>query len=279
MSAEEEAPPVVELLDEEEKQDPERYLPKDVTPDPNKPKVILTIKDPGHVIKGCFPIYEGRVKIEVDGTEKEIVVGEWDERWEAGVRAMRKGEEGTITSEGESVHIKVTDIQNLPEPYEIEVEQKIAFANERRLQGNSFYAQKDFTNAIKKYESSLKYSDQKFGLGMQEQADLKACSEPTFTNLAAVYLHLQNYHLAITHLTAAIENNKSCTTALIRRAKAYIGTYDFELAECDLSQISDEVLASNENVAAQVAEVRESLKKARAQGEKQDKQTYSKMFK
>lgn len=111
-----------------------------------------------------------------------------------------------------------------------------------REEGNRLYVGGDYEAASLKYQEALGLLEQlilREKPGEPEWEKLDKERVPFFVNLAQCQFKLKQYYATITSASEAISRDPSNVKALFRRSKAYIETWDLDLATEDLHQVAN----------------------------------------
>lgn len=124
----------------------------------------------------------------------------------------------------------------------LSTDQLVSALNEQlqeRQKGNSFYKARKFQQAMKHYETALGIVNFVVGMSSSDQMEIDNNKISCLLNISAVNIAMKDYGEAITHCTEAFELDNRSIKILLRRAKAYIGRREYELAQSDLARIKD----------------------------------------
>ncbi|CAH8558018.1 unnamed protein product [Dicrocoelium dendriticum] len=124
-----------------------------------------------------------------------------------------------------------------------------------REEGNRLYADKDYENASLKYQQALGLLEQlilREKPGEPEWEKLDKARVPFFVNLAQCQFKLKQYYAVIESTSEALSRDPSNAKALFRRAKAYVETWDLDLATEDLNRVAILMPEMNDAVKAEL---------------------------
>ena len=104
----------------------------------------------------------------------------------------------------------------------------VVFSNEHKLEANELFKNSLYLTAFQRYHKSISY------LIIAEQyeceIDLKKMKSQLYSNFAACQIKSGNYKMAIINCTKCLEIDNNNVKALFRRATAYAGIKEYELA-------------------------------------------------
>eukprot|EP01061_Rhynchopus_euleeides_P004591 TRINITY_DN1382_c0_g2_i1.p1 TRINITY_DN1382_c0_g2~~TRINITY_DN1382_c0_g2_i1.p1 ORF type:complete len:293 (+),score=106.13 TRINITY_DN1382_c0_g2_i1:118-879(+) len=228
---------------------------------------------------GPWPSDSAEVQLQEGDTTLTGNLGDWDEEPELDLaaRRMKAGTKATVEyrkADGCAIMrtVTMTKLTNVPEPFELDVDGKVAQAVALKEKANAHLKDKQYEKAERWYLAALRYSDVKFGLGAAEQDNLKACTATIENNLAVVLMAREEFRRAIDVLTDSISHLPENPKAYLRRAKCHARAHEFEKAEADLDAIKDASFQGD------VESVRLQLARARTDANHHDKETWGSMF-
>lgn len=108
-----------------------------------------------------------------------------------------------------------------------------------RRKGNDAYRARDYKTALHHYERAKSVVDLVQGLSQADQIEVILNKIAVNCNIAAVRLATQDYGAAVKACNDALELDPKCEKAIARRAKAYIGRHEYDLAEKDAGKLRD----------------------------------------
>lgn len=120
-------------------------------------------------------------------------------------------------------------------------EEKFATVPVLREEGNQLYSHGEYNKAAICYSEALGILDQlilREKPGEPEWIELDKSRIPLFVNLAQCQFKEKNYYAAIQNTTEALSRDPTNIKALYRRSKAYIETWDLDLATEDLRKLA-----------------------------------------
>ncbi|KAL2612812.1 hypothetical protein R1flu_024504 [Riccia fluitans] len=122
---------------------------------------------------------------------------------------------------------------------EMMVEERIGAADRRRVDGNEFFKENKFEEAIQQYEMALAYMGDDFMFQLfgkyKDMAD--AVKTPCHLNMAASLLKLKRYEESIGHCTIVLGEDPNNTKALFRRGKARAALGQTDAAKEDFNKV------------------------------------------
>ncbi|KAK7579658.1 hypothetical protein V9T40_000287 [Parthenolecanium corni] len=147
------------------------------------------------------------------------------------------------------------------ELWQIKDENKLELIPKLREEGNKFYATKDYTKALEKYELALMFIDQ-FQLREKprdvEWNHYNEMKVPFLLNSAQCKLCLGEYYAAIEKCNAVLEIDKENIKAIFRRGKAHIKVWNLEDAKRDFEKVLELDSSQKNAVAAAMADLRKA---------------------
>eukprot|EP00808_Paulinella_micropora_P023996 g69994.t1 len=128
--------------------------------------------------------------------------------------------------------IELLSFTNPPSTYDLKMPQKLEEGEKRKQQGNTFFKNKEWARAAKRYESASKIFEYENleQLKGEEQSQVKGLKSSCLGNLAQCKLMLKEFKEAIEHSTEALETQPNNAKNLFRRAKAQAQLSNYE--EC-----------------------------------------------
>ncbi|GFV17594.1 AH receptor-interacting protein [Trichonephila clavipes] len=128
------------------------------------------------------------------------------------------------------------------EPWTMNAQEKRQIIPELKEIGNQLYKKKQYEEASKKYAEALGLVEQlllREKPGDPEWLDLEKLKIPILSNYAQCKLLQKDYYSVIEFTTTILEKDKNNVKALFRRGKAYVGTWDLDLAENDFMKVAE----------------------------------------
>jgi tetratricopeptide (TPR) repeat protein len=153
-------------------------------------------------------------------------------------------------------------------------EEKIAYANRKKQEGNHFFSQGKYEVAVKRYEaavSAVKYGTDFEGEAKDQVESIKTSCE---LNIAAAKMKVNDWKEVITRTNNVLKENPANVKALYRKGVALGKIDNWDEAISILKKASDLDPADK----AIPREIKSLEQKIRAQNQK-DKHLYQKMFK
>jgi len=170
--------------------------------------------------------------------------------------------------------IELVDFKKSKEHYEYKVfEDVLSGGMERKEQGNRFFTEQRFANAIKKYEKAMKIFDQTSSFTDEEKASLKNNKLPCHLNLSLAFLKENNHKKALEQANKALEIDSNNVKGLYRRGLVEVELDDWDSARRDYDRCLE---LEPDNVAVKKAKA--NLNKIVAKQEQKDKKRYKNMF-
>ncbi|GFY75749.1 AH receptor-interacting protein [Trichonephila inaurata madagascariensis] len=128
------------------------------------------------------------------------------------------------------------------EPWTMNAHEKRQIIPELKEIGNQLYKKQLYEEASKKYAEALGLVEQlllREKPGDPEWLDLEKLKIPILSNYAQCKLLQKDYYSVIEFTTTILEKDKNNVKALFRRGKAYVGTWDLDLAENDFMKVAE----------------------------------------
>ncbi|XP_035213676.1 AH receptor-interacting protein-like [Stegodyphus dumicola] len=128
------------------------------------------------------------------------------------------------------------------ESWSMEPEEKLKSIPELKEIGNKLYQNKQYDEAVKKYVEALGRIEQlllREKPGEEEWLALESLKIPILLNYAQCKLMQKDYYPVIEYTTTVLEKDPGNIKALFRRAKAYAGIWDLDLAHEDFKKVAE----------------------------------------
>ena len=124
---------------------------------------------------------------------------------------------------------------------EMPLEEKLKEMRRFRGEGNTFYGERKYSQAMILYEKSLIYFEYCLPRNTLDEAKVDQERVHCLVNSAACFLNLGNFTKCIEYCTMALDVDKNVIKAWFRRARAYreVGDYDKALADLKSAQQLD----------------------------------------
>lgn len=169
--------------------------------------------------------------------------------------------------------IEMVDFIKEKAPWELNSNEKIEVAGRKKEEGNLLFKSGKYQRAAKKYDKAADFVSRDGSLGDDEEKLAKSLRVSCWLNGAACCLKLNDFPGAIKLCTQVLDVEFENVKALYRRAKAYIETGDFLLADVDIKKAL-EVDPQNREVKV----LKMKLKQLQADSDKKDAKLYESMF-
>jgi len=211
---------------------------------------------------------------------------------ETAIGTMKKGEQATITFQpaygfgaaGNAekgvppnavliYEIELLDFQKEKESWDMDTTEKIGAATKRKEEGNTLFKESKFGRATKKYKKALTFVDSDYGVADEDKDKFKQLKLLLFLNVAACKLHTKDYGGVKENCNKALEIDPKNVKALLRRAKAYIDSDDWDLARHDIKKVLEQD-ANNNDAKVELAR----LNKKVAEHTSKEKKAFGGMF-
>ncbi|GFS94749.1 AH receptor-interacting protein [Nephila pilipes] len=128
------------------------------------------------------------------------------------------------------------------EAWTMNPQEKLKIIPELKETGNQLYKKQQYEEASKKYAEALGLVEQlllREKPGDKEWLELEKLKIPILSNYAQCKLLQKDYYSVIEFTTTILEKDKNNVKALYRRGKAYVGTWDLDLAGNDFMKVSE----------------------------------------
>ncbi|CAH8471767.1 unnamed protein product [Schistosoma margrebowiei] len=139
------------------------------------------------------------------------------------------------------VKVEIPGTGNRKETWIMTPEEKLETVPVLREEGNQLYNRGEYNKAAACYSEALGILEQlvlREKPGEPEWIVLDKLQIPLFVNLAQCQFKEKDYYAAIKNTTEALSRDPTNVKALYRRSKAYIETWDFDLAAEDLRKLA-----------------------------------------
>ncbi|VDO77554.1 unnamed protein product [Schistosoma margrebowiei] len=137
--------------------------------------------------------------------------------------------------------VEIPGTGNRKETWIMTPEEKLETVPVLREEGNQLYNRGEYNKAAACYSEALGILEQlvlREKPGEPEWIVLDKLQIPLFVNLAQCQFKEKDYYAAIKNTTEALSRDPTNVKALYRRSKAYIETWDFDLAAEDLRKLA-----------------------------------------
>lgn len=222
-----------------------------------------------------------------------FVVGEEQvsEGLEFCIKTMKKGEKskfritkpslygrsdllGANQSKQLSYEVELVDFINPRERWDMLADEKIAYAENKRLEGNEFFKANRLNMAKKRYDVAIDYINSDYDFTKAEDKEqVKKIKAACYTNLAQVLSKEEKWKQVIEKATKALELEHNNIKALFRRGQAYYKVSDFDAAHADVKKAL-ELDPSNTALQQEITRIKAKLKEQ----EEKEKKVFAKMF-
>jgi FKBP-type peptidyl-prolyl cis-trans isomerase 2 len=186
--------------------------------------------------------------------------------------ALKQLEIGSISSM--KIDIELVDYEREPQVWNMNFENKMAYCERKKIEGNEFFAQKRYNMALKRYNqvvSGVESSDH--NLNEQQKNELSKYKIIAFNNAAVIFLKLSQYQDAQDMCDKVLALEPNDTKALFRRAQSYVARGEFDNAVADLkAALQTDPL--NTGIKTELNKAIQSLKNQR----QRERELYQNMF-
>ncbi|CAI5970861.1 unnamed protein product [Closterium sp. NIES-64] len=149
-------------------------------------------------------------------------------------------EKGTVPANSTLVYeLRLAEFVKDKESWELGDEEKVAHAAKKKEEGNVLFKSGKYVRAAKKYSKAMKLIEYDTQFKDEEKKACKVLKVSCGLNEAACQLKLKDFPAAVKLTSKVLELEGSNVKALYRRAQAYMGTEDYDLAEWDVKKALD----------------------------------------
>jgi len=195
-------------------------------------------------------------------------------QWAFGVEG-KVFETGTVApSSNVTYEIELIDFVKAKESWDMSKDEKVGEAEKKKDDGNKYFKVQKYDRAVKRYEKALKFIEYIDDFPDEQKAAAKAIKLSCHLNTAACKLKTKDFKGSQMSCKKALELNGSSMKALFRRAQAYVGTNDLDLAINDLKKVL-ECEPKNRDVRSEYKRVRAMM----AEQDRKEMHLYGNMFK
>lgn len=233
--------------------------------------------------------YEGEEPFQFVVDEEQVIAG-----LDKAVETMKTGEIALITIEPEYgfgnietqrdlavippnstliYEVEMVSFTKEKESWDMDTTEKIEASKQKKEQGNSLFKVGKYQRAAKKYDKAAKYIEHDSSFSAEEKKQSKVLKVSCNLNHAACCLKLKDFKEAVKLCSKVLELESLNVKALYRRAQAYIGTEDLDLAEFDIKK-AIEIEPQNREVRLEY----KILKQKQIEYNKKDAKLYGNMF-
>ena len=230
--------------------------------------------------KTDFEFVIGDVPVICDGFEKGVEsmklneVCSFDLAPEEAFGAAGCPERGISPNETVSFKVTLKEMKSVPTEYTIAPENIVAFAEQKKNQGNALVKKNLHVRAIRVYKRGLDYLENEFRIPEDQKENAKKVKVLLHGNIAAMYVHEKDWGKVVEYCEKVLKDDDKNWKAYLRRGKAFLERNETEKAEEDFTKVV-ELDAENKEAKALLAKIAH----VRKMEEKKDKQRYAKMFK
>ncbi|XP_075066695.1 peptidyl-prolyl cis-trans isomerase FKBP4 [Mixophyes fleayi] len=238
--------------------------------------------------------HDGRV---FDERELQFEVGEGESNgippgMETAVQQMEKGEEAVLYLKPKygfgsagygpfqippnadlQYEIKLKSFEKAKESWEMNSEEKVEQGGLVKERGTQYFKAGRFRQAIIQYKKIILWLEHESGLSEQEDAKAKSLVLAASLNLAACYLKLGEHRPALEQCNKALEFQPNNEKGLFRRAEAYMGVNELDLARDDFVKVI-QLYPGNKVARTQLGLCQQRLR----QQHQREKKIYANMF-
>ncbi|KAK9830747.1 hypothetical protein WJX74_005104 [Apatococcus lobatus] len=132
--------------------------------------------------------------------------------------------------------VKLLSMEKAREGYEMQDQEKVDEAGQRKDKGNELFKQNKFGRASKKYKKAIDLIDYDSKFEGELKVRSRDIKRGANLNLAACHLRLKQFKDARAACDKVLEFDATNVKALYRRAQAWMGSQDYLEAEQDIKQ-------------------------------------------
>jgi len=209
--------------------------------------------------------------------------------WDLGVASMKKGELSKLICRSDyaygenrspptipanaTLHFEV-ELFDWDEPEPDTAAEKIKVATKVKDEGNGLFKEGKFEQAIQKYNKTLDYFKNTWGLEPEETKSVDSIKLASFLNLASCQLKTKDNSNAILNCCKALDIDTNNVKALFRRGQGYLRNSEFTKAKSDLMEAA-KLDPNNKEIRQEL----DLLKKKLEEYKNKEKQMFSGLFK
>ncbi|XP_063785264.1 peptidyl-prolyl cis-trans isomerase FKBP4 [Pseudophryne corroboree] len=232
-----------------------------------------------------------------DERELQFEVGEGESQGiplgvETAVQQMEKGEESVLNLKPRygfgsagyepfqippnaelQYEVKLKSFEKAKESWEMNSEEKLEQGGLVKERGTQYFKEGRFRQAVIQYKKIILWLEHESGLSGEDDAKAKSLLLAASLNLAACYLKLGEHRAALEHCNKALEFQPNNEKGLFRRAEAYMGVNELELARDDFVKVI-QLYPGNKVARTQLAQCQQRIR----QQHQREKKIYANMF-
>jgi len=170
---------------------------------------------------------------------------------------------------GDKLYVKaeLKEIHPDKESWDMNVDEKLQAGARYKEIGNTYFKAQQYRRAQRQYKEAIEFFRYDSSLNDEEKKKANELKLPCHLNYAACALKLKEWRLAKENCDKALAIETNNVKALFRRAQAYLGTFDHELAQKDLVAAA-KLEPANKDIRDLLRKIQDDLK-AQTQREKQ----------
>ncbi|KAM3927055.1 peptidyl-prolyl cis-trans isomerase FKBP4 [Leptodactylus fuscus] len=169
--------------------------------------------------------------------------------------------------------LKLKSFEKAKESWEMNSEEKLEQGALVKERGTEYFKAGRYRQAIIQYKKIIQWLEHESGLSQEETAKSKSLLLAASLNLAACYLKLGEQRPALEHCSKALEFDSNNEKGLFRRAEAYMGVNELELAKGDLLRVI-QLYPGNKAARAQLTQCQQRMREQH----QREKKIYANMF-
>ncbi|KAG9462949.1 hypothetical protein GDO78_022765 [Eleutherodactylus coqui] len=169
--------------------------------------------------------------------------------------------------------IKLKSFEKAKESWEMNSEEKLEQGALVKERGTEYFKAGRYRQAVIQYKKIIQWLEHESGLAEEETAKSKCLLLAASLNLAACYLKLGEHRPALDNCHKALEFDTNNEKGLFRRAEAYMGVNELELAKDDLMKVIN-LYPGNKAARAQLTQCQQRIRDQH----QREKKIYANMF-
>ncbi|XP_044137345.1 peptidyl-prolyl cis-trans isomerase FKBP4 [Bufo gargarizans] len=169
--------------------------------------------------------------------------------------------------------VKLKSFEKAKESWEMNSDEKLEQGALVKERGTEYFKAGRYRQAIIQYKKIIQWLEHESGLSEDEAAKSKSLVLAAALNLAACYLKLGEHRPALDQCNKALEFDANNEKGLFRRAEAYMGVNELELAKDDLVKVI-QLYPGNKAARAQLTQCQQRIREQH----QREKIIYANMF-
>ncbi|XP_075711856.1 peptidyl-prolyl cis-trans isomerase FKBP4 [Rhinoderma darwinii] len=169
--------------------------------------------------------------------------------------------------------VKLTSFEKAKESWEMNSDEKLEQGALVKERGTQYFKAGRYRQAIIQYKKIIQWLEHESGLSEEETVKSKSLLLAASLNLAACYLKLGEHRPALEHCNKALELCANNEKGLFRRAEAYMGVNELEVAKDDFVKVI-QLYPGNKAARAQLTQCQQRIREQH----QREKKIYANMF-